>query len=539
MKPAGRLSRITVMLFALTLALFALFFAYMGTNERVSVFHLEQTHSYAYLTDFEKTLRYDETAPAGVVKLYRSVLAPELSKESCLVFNIAHHNIDVYFEDVLVYRLTGAEGNRIGRNVSSNWCSVHVGQEHGGETVTVVLTPLFEAAVSKEPLFLLGSHYSIALDVLLGELPLLVLSALCMLLGTFVVAVSLYFSFILKTGNGGIVYLGMFSITIGLWKITDLRCIPLLIPENAMAFGYISVGALFLTGLSLLMYFRTLFVNERQGFLRILSIGGSLLCLYVLASQMFGISEIRQNLVYSHILLIAAIVSIPLAALFNRILYKTWGLHRSWRLLILLFVGIGLDLLFYYLNNGNGLMSFSIMSFIVYTSVVFLRSVQDSTRKAYTDSRTGLENRTRWNELINSDAALPEPYAIMVIDLNGLKQVNDTYGHEAGDRMIYELSSILRNTLPRNSMICRWGGDEFTVLLTDVNRSRLDHHIDSLVVARDAYNSDYPEIPIHFALGAALSSEHPGISRAALFRLADEDMYRNKQLWYAAKQAKT
>lgn len=94
-------------------------FAYMGTSERVSVFHPEQTHSYAYLTDFEKTLEYDETAPAGVVKVYRSVLAPELSKESCLVFNIAHHNIDVYFEDVLVYRLTGAEGNRIGTETSA------------------------------------------------------------------------------------------------------------------------------------------------------------------------------------------------------------------------------------------------------------------------------------------------------------------------------------------------------------------------------------------------------------------------------------
>ena len=539
MKPAGRLSRIAVMLFALTLALFALFFAYMGTNEQVSVFHLEQTHSYTYLTDFEKTLQYDETAPAGVVKLYRSVLAPELSKESCLVFNIAHHNIDVYFEDVLVYRLTGAEGNRIGRNVSSNWCSVHVGQEHGGETVTVVLTPLFEAAVSKEPQFLLGSHYAIAMDVLLGELPLMVLSVLCMLLGLFVVAASLYFSFILKSGNGGVIYLGIFSIAIGLWKLTDLRSLSLLLSEYSMAFGYVSVGSLFLTGLSLLMYFRTLFVNNRQGFILLLSISGSLICLYVLGAQLFGISEIRQNLVYSHILLITAIVSIPLAALFNRILYKSWGIHRSWRLLILLFVGIGLDLLFYYLNNGNGLMSFSIMSFIVYTSVVFLRSVQESTRKAYTDSRTGLENRTRWNELINSDAPLPEPYAIMVIDLNGLKQVNDTYGHEAGDRMIYELSSILRNTLPRNSMICRWGGDEFTVLLTGVNRSRLDHHMDALVAAKDAYNNDYPENPIHFALGAALSSEHPDISRADLFRLADEEMYRNKQLWYAAKQANT
>lgn len=100
------------------------------------------------------------------------------------------------------------------------------------------------------------------------------------------------------------------------------------------------------------------------------------------------------------------------------------------------------------------------MSFIVYTLIVFLRNVQESTRKAYTDSRTGLENRGRWNELMHGDDPLPEPYAILVIDLNGLKQVNDTLGHEAGDRMIYELSAILRNTLLRNSVICRWGGND-------------------------------------------------------------------------------
>ena len=525
--------RTAVLLYALTLFLFFTFGGYMFAGERVSVFQLEQTHHYSTLTGFESELRYDDTAPAGVVKVYRAVLDPELSQESCFCFNIAHHNIEVFFDGELVYRLTGAEGNRIGQNVSSNWCAVPVGQTHAGKTVTVMLTPLFEAAISKEPTFLLGSHYAIAMDVLAGELPLLILSSLCILLGLFVVAVCGYFRFVLNTENGGILHLGFFSCAMGLWRLTDLRCMPLLFPEHAMAFGYISIGALFLTGLCLLMYFRSLFVKEKQGLLVMLSIGGSLICLCVLALQVFGITEIRQNLVFSHVLLVIAVVSVPLTALFNRIVYKNWGVHRSWRLLLLLFVGIGLDLLFYYRNNGNGLMSFSIMGFIVYTLIVFFGSIQEATRKAYTDSRTGLENRARWNELMSDELALPEPYGILVIDLNGLKQVNDTLGHEAGDQMIFQLSGILRNTLPRNSTICRWGGDEFAVLLAGVDRAKLEHQIESLHLAMDSYNADHPEFPIHFAVGSALSAEHPGISRTELFRLADEEMYRNKQTWYA------
>lgn len=539
MKQPARHDRTAVILFTLTIVLFFSFFVYMSTCETVSVFQLEQTHSYTTLTDFERTVQSDETAPVGMVKIYQGILDPDLANESCLCFNIAHHNIEVYFDDVLVYRLTGSESNRIGKNVSSNWCSVHVGQEHGGQSVTVVLTPLFEAGISKEPIFLLGSHYAISMHLLSQELSPLIFSSLCMLLGIFVVAVSIYFNFILKSGNGGTIYLGFFSIALGLWKIMDLQSMPMMFPQHAMSFGYISVGALFLTGLMLLMYFRTLFMKGQQGFLLVLSIGGSLVCLYALTMQVLGITEIRQNLVYSHGLLIIAITSIPLGALFNRIMYKTWGIHHSWRLLTLLFVGIGLDLLLFYLNNSTGLMSFSIVSFIIYTSVVFLKSVQESTRKAYTDSRTGLDNRTRWNELMNSDATPSEPYAILVVDLNGLKQVNDTLGHEAGDQMIYALSSILRNTLPRNSVICRWGGDEFTVLLNGVTRAKLDQHIDSLTAAGEAYNVDYPNLPIHFAVGAALSAEHPDISRTELFRLADEDMYRNKQLWYAQKQTTT
>lgn len=534
MKHSARQNRTAAIFFSVTAALFALFFIYMGSAESVSVYHAEQTHSYSEFTNLEMELVSDDTAPAGVRKVYRGMLDPERSEESCLCFNIAHHSIQVYFGDVLQYSLSGAESNRIGRNVSSNWCSVHVGTEYAGESVTIILTPLFEAAVGKNVTFLLGSHYSIALDLLRRELPHMILCVLCVLLGLAVVAVFLYFRCILKTDTGGMVYLGLFSLLLGTWKLTDLPSMPMLIPEHAMALGYICLGSLFLICPCLLLYLSTLFVDQQRGKLwPVVSISCAV-CLSVLVMQVFGIQEIRQNLIFCHVLLILSISSLPVMALYNRIVHKKSGLIRSWRLLLLLFAGIVMDLTGYYKNNDNATISFTVLGFVIYAMIVFMGMILNTTRKINTDSLTGLVSRSRWNDLTNT-AVLPESYGILMIDLNGLKKVNDTLGHEMGDLMIFRFSSILRNTLSPTSVICRWGGDEFAVLLAPATRPILDKQQEALDAAVRAYNMECPELPIHYAAGAALSTENPGLSPAELFRTADENMYRNKQQWYRNK----
>jgi len=522
--------------FTLTIVLFSAFFLYMFFSEKVSVYQSEPPHSYRVITDMQMEQEIDDTSPVSMRKVYRWEVHSEQYQGTCLCFDISHHHIQVYMDDELIYSLTGSENNRIGKNVSSNWCTIHLEQEHDGKLLTVILTPLFEAAVGKEPEFLLGSHYAITIDLLSRELPLLVLSVICILLGVFVAAASVYLRYVVRADANGIVYLGLFSIIIGLWKITDLRVMPLLLPDISMALGYICIGALLLTGPCLLLYFSTLFVEQKRRPLHLLSIFGSVICLIVLVMQLLGISEIRQNLYISHALLIVAVASIPLTSLLNQIIHKASGLRRSWKLLLLLFVGIALDLLLYYHNNENGALSFSIMGFILYTLITLLTRIQKATQKAYTDSHTGLVNRNRWSELMDNRIAIPEPYGILVIDLNGLKHINDTIGHEAGDQVIFQLSSILRNTLPPTSVICRWGGDEFAVLLSGVNRTQLDYYMDVLLTTSHTYNSEHPELPIHFAIGASLSSEHLNASRADLFRLADEEMYRNKQAWYAHRR---
>ena len=127
--------------------------------------------------------------------------------------------------------------------------------------------------------------------------------------------------------------------------------------------------------------------------------------------------------------------------------------------------------------------------------------------------------------------------SLFICDIDFFKKVNDTLGHEAGDRMIFHFANLLRNTFPGSGVICRWGGDEFSVLLTGVSRSQLEEHIRRLLHATEEYNGKNPNLPIYFAVGAALSDEHPKLSRSELFHRADEEMYRNKQLWYTQKRA--
>ena len=457
-------TRLGILIFWLMAAALTVFFVYMASSGAAAVHKSDPPRNYSVLTDPEAELITTKDAPVQVQKIYRWTPESESSRDDCLFIYFSHHDLQVYFDDVLAFSLSAGENNRTNSSAGSNWCAVHVGQNPTGTQITLVMTPLFEAAANKSPEIYFGAHYSIAMDLLRNEFPLMVFSALCFFLGLVLVAVSLYFHFAMKISGNHMIFLGLFAIFLGLWKITDLASLSMLLPEDSMAIGCIRVASLFLSGPCLMLYCTTLFTEKG-------------------------------------------------------------------RLPMILLAGIMLDLLFFF-RSSTGLFSFTIGGLMIYTLIVFTGSIRNAARKAYTDVCTGLVNRIRWNEMMSSDTAIADPYCFMMIDLNGLKRVNDTLGHEAGDQMIFRLASLLRSTLPRSSMICRWGGDEFAVLLYDVTRPMLDRHIEDLFAAGDKYNRSHPELPIHFSLGAVLSTDHPSLSKTDLFRLADEEMYHDKQSWY-------
>jgi diguanylate cyclase (GGDEF)-like protein len=95
--------------------------------------------------------------------------------------------------------------------------------------------------------------------------------------------------------------------------------------------------------------------------------------------------------------------------------------------------------------------------------------LSDLERLAVTDGLTGLYNyrhfQERYREEVNLCRRYHHPLAVMLIDLDGFKQVNDTYGHLEGDYLLVQLAEMLRSTLRNTELIARYGGDEFVVLM--------------------------------------------------------------------------
>jgi diguanylate cyclase (GGDEF)-like protein len=100
-------------------------------------------------------------------------------------------------------------------------------------------------------------------------------------------------------------------------------------------------------------------------------------------------------------------------------------------------------------------------------TVVLGEAVEDASRTARVDSLTGVGNRLAWDEAFEQ-ARGGDATTVLLVDLNELKEINDTYGHDAGDRLIQALAHALRRALP-DAELSRLGGDEFGALAHGVD----------------------------------------------------------------------
>ncbi|KLU71766.1 MAG: hypothetical protein RHS_2480 [Robinsoniella sp. RHS] len=151
---------------------------------------------------------------------------------------------------------------------------------------------------------------------------------------------------------------------------------------------------------------------------------------------------------------------------------------------------------------------------------------------AYRDPLTGVKNKTAYLEVANKMdelARLKRPeFAVIVFDINGLKNVNDTYGHDFGDILIADTCKIICHTF-KQTPIYRIGGDEFVALLENDDYKNSIQLLNQLQKDIDAYNEQpHNTIEISVAKGIAVYSEATDYTFQDVFKRADNAMYYNK-----------
>jgi len=151
-----------------------------------------------------------------------------------------------------------------------------------------------------------------------------------------------------------------------------------------------------------------------------------------------------------------------------------------------------------------------------------------------TDPLTGLLNRrgllSRLEEIRARAHEARTPFTLLLLDLDGLKSINDKLGHEEGDRALTDLASILRSTFSGSEAVARFGGDEFVVVSAGVSRSEGERAIARLQEALAAHNQPRGQ-SYRLSVGSGLSCYNPLVDTPVRQLLAEGDaaMYGTKR----------
>jgi diguanylate cyclase (GGDEF)-like protein len=155
-----------------------------------------------------------------------------------------------------------------------------------------------------------------------------------------------------------------------------------------------------------------------------------------------------------------------------------------------------------------------------------VRGLGEARRQARTDDLTGLPNR---RALLEALAAADPVHALLLIDLDRFKDINDSFGHPIGDQLLRLVGPRLARILPQDATLARLGGDEFGVVIRGSDRATASRIAGEMnVVLREAFMLGGMAMHIEASIGIALAPEH-GTTPADLLQGADLAMYRAKR----------
>jgi diguanylate cyclase (GGDEF)-like protein/putative nucleotidyltransferase with HDIG domain len=178
--------------------------------------------------------------------------------------------------------------------------------------------------------------------------------------------------------------------------------------------------------------------------------------------------------------------------------------------------------------TGDHLRLLTILANHAAVSIFNARLIERLAASARTDPLTGLANRRAFEQALEQRLTgdAQEPFAVLMLDVDGLKQVNDARGHAAGDAVLKRVASVLSSDLRAADLATRWGGDEFVLLMPGMDQ------VGALSLARriggTLLNPDDPAGAISVSIGTA-AFPADGATAVSLLAAADRSMYIDKR----------
>lgn len=159
------------------------------------------------------------------------------------------------------------------------------------------------------------------------------------------------------------------------------------------------------------------------------------------------------------------------------------------------------------------------------------RELVATKKSALTDALTGMPNRTAYEETWpNYVANANEDGLILVVaDIDKFKGINDEFGHQAGDRLLQVVAKLLGDGVRKTDFVCRYGGEEFVILMTGVSLEKSEMVINKLRERVQSARLTYKGRRVNVTCSFGIAKWHPGAEFGEIFSLADKALYQAKR----------
>lgn len=165
-------------------------------------------------------------------------------------------------------------------------------------------------------------------------------------------------------------------------------------------------------------------------------------------------------------------------------------------------------------------------------SKTFEKRIQEQQTKSLTDALTKLANRAAFDDYYAKSLmqyhSKPFDLAIVVLDLDDFKRINDTYGHTAGDKTLQVIANTLKKHIGENAFVARYGGEEFVLIMSQADKAQVLQRLDTLrkQIARLPFKFKNDKVSITVSIGASHINKEDNTHTA--FERADEALYQAK-----------
>lgn len=536
--------RITRWLFCLILcaaAFVVLFYCLPAQNRDVKIDNY---------TDFSEGWVTPDGTPAdfshisGTYTVSRQI--PMLTQDTTLFFFYKSSNVTVKIGDRLIYETLKPIGAFFGETPGASYVSLPIYREDSGSTITLVIDNPYGDGSGKITHLYLGRSEDILLNRIRDKAPGFAISFLIASLG---IAFILFYLPLRKKHIIGseMLYLGLFALIMGTFMLTDNRMLQLIL-RNGHIYHTIAELSMTLITIPLFLYLGKMYPEYSVKMVQVACLLSAVDFAVCFVLNLSGILDYHESLRLTHAtygILIAVVIYAMIKGFYlNRRQHLRRNLYHNVGILCLCF-GTLLDVLLLWFGNAPetsfftriGVLLFLLMEAIQVT-IRLMTNYQEGgrtqllSRLAYHDGLTDLLNRTSYmEELKKLDESHNFHVLLALYDVNNLKYVNDTYGHQKGDEMIRRVADALREHLGPLGKCYRIGGDEFVFLSTvpDPEKEflKLQKTFESSLGTLKL--PDGSEHPITVAMGYSILSHNMSGSMDDIVQEADTKMYEAKR----------